>query len=220
MWTLAYFLIAFVVPFSYSIDLEGSQTSYAKYQKWNPCANASLSLELKTRRANGLILYTDDGGNSDFFELKMVQGSIRLRVNLARGATILSAGSNMDDDEFHKVAIVRNDDEITLKVGKGHIENEITRTKKLQGYNRYLGGKTQHNPTVATFDGEQYLIYNLSNKGDPILSTKDRISLYFKTRQSSGLLFFTDLFLRNLRSFNEDLCHINCIYTVAFGFNT
>ncbi|GIY74191.1 hypothetical protein CEXT_699081 [Caerostris extrusa] len=38
--------------------------------------------EFPTREPNGLLLYTDDGGTYDFFEVKLVEGNARLRFNL------------------------------------------------------------------------------------------------------------------------------------------
>ena len=47
-------------------------------------------------------------------------------------------------------------------------------------------------PIEATFRGTEYVTYDLSQKSlEPILSINDQISLYFKTRKSSGLLFYT-----------------------------
>jgi hypothetical protein len=47
-------------------------------------------------------------------------------------------------------------------------------------------------PSEATFRGSEYLSYDLSRTGgEPIVSTQDAISLNFKTRQPSGLLFYT-----------------------------
>ncbi|KAJ9589946.1 hypothetical protein L9F63_016930, partial [Diploptera punctata] len=47
-------------------------------------------------------------------------------------------------------------------------------------------------PSEATFRGSEYLSYDLSRTGgEPIVSTQDSISLNFKTRQPSGLLFYT-----------------------------
>ena len=47
-------------------------------------------------------------------------------------------------------------------------------------------------PAEATFRGNEYIAYDLQQRGvEPILSTNDEISLYFKTRKSSGLLFYT-----------------------------
>ncbi len=43
-----------------------------------------------------------------------------------------------------------------------------------------------------TLRGAEYLTYDLAQRGvDPILSVEDEISLYFRTRKSNGLLFYT-----------------------------
>ena len=47
-------------------------------------------------------------------------------------------------------------------------------------------------PPEATLRGTEYITYDLQQKSlEPILSINDEISLYFKTRKSSGLLFYT-----------------------------
>ncbi|XP_047114681.1 neurexin-1-like [Schistocerca piceifrons] len=47
-------------------------------------------------------------------------------------------------------------------------------------------------PSEATFRGAEFLSYDLSRTGgEPIVSNQDAISLVFKTRQPSGLLFYT-----------------------------
>jgi len=44
----------------------------------------------------------------------------------------------------------------------------------------------------ATLRGTEYITYDLQQKFmEPILSINDEISLHFKTRKSSGLLFYT-----------------------------
>ena len=50
---------------------------------------------------------------------------------------------------------------------------------------------SEKQPIEATFHGSQYLMYDLTMRGDPIFSVKDRLSLSFKTTHSSGLLFYT-----------------------------
>ena len=67
-------------------------------------------------------------------------------------------------------------------------------------------------PAEATFRGGEYIAYDLQQRGvEPILSTNDEISLYFKTRKSSGLLFYTGK--RNLsvdgESFFQMIIHRN-----------
>ncbi|GBP40763.1 Neurexin-3 [Eumeta japonica] len=47
-------------------------------------------------------------------------------------------------------------------------------------------------PSEATFRGAEFLSYDLTQTGgEPIVSAQDAISLYFKTRQPNGLLFYT-----------------------------
>lgn len=47
-------------------------------------------------------------------------------------------------------------------------------------------------PSEATFRGTEFLSYDLGQTGgEPIVSAQDAISLYFRTRQPNGLLFYT-----------------------------
>lgn len=90
--------------------LEGSQTSYAQFRKWYSSANASLAFEFLTAHPNGLLLYTDDGGYYDFLEVKLVEGALRIRLNLGNGAQIADLGKDLHHgiNAWHKVKIKRN----------------------------------------------------------------------------------------------------------------
>ena len=47
-------------------------------------------------------------------------------------------------------------------------------------------------PSEATLRGHEYFYYDLAQTGgEPIVSSSDEISLYFKTRQATGMLFYT-----------------------------
>lgn len=47
-------------------------------------------------------------------------------------------------------------------------------------------------PSEATFRGQQFLSYDLGQtSAEPIVSAQDAITLYFRTRQPNGLLFYT-----------------------------
>lgn len=51
---------------------------------------------------------------------------------------------------------------------------------------------TDKAPSEATFRGTEFLSYDLGQTGgEPIVSAQDAISLYFRTRQPNGLLFYT-----------------------------
>ena len=88
--------------------LEGSKNSYSQFPKWSPGANGSLEFLFQTTEQNGLLLYTDDGGSYEFFELKLVEGSVRLRYSLGGGAKLLSVGRSFDDGNWHRVRVQRH----------------------------------------------------------------------------------------------------------------
>ena len=119
-------------------DLEGSQISYAKFPRWNPCLNGSLTFEFRSSQANSLLMYMDDERQWDFIEVKLVGGVVRLRMNLGNGASILSASQNLDDGNWHKVKIYRNHHETTLVV------DSIAQTRSFQGEERAFGNQTQN----------------------------------------------------------------------------
>lgn len=88
-----------------AFQLDGSQNSFAQFRKWYTGLNGSLEFEFKTEQPNGLILYTDDGGTFDFFEIKLVEGAVRLRYNLGGGANIITVGRELHEGHWHKVQV-------------------------------------------------------------------------------------------------------------------
>lgn len=51
---------------------------------------------------------------------------------------------------------------------------------------------TAKQPPEATLRGHEYFFYDMAHSGgEPIVSSSDQVSLYFKTRQPTGLLFYT-----------------------------
>ncbi|XP_033734709.1 LOW QUALITY PROTEIN: neurexin-2-like [Pecten maximus] len=278
-------LYLFYLSLVSSFDLNSPTDSFAKYQKWNPCQNGSIQLEFKTKDMSVLILYTDDGGRSDYFELKLLTGSLHLRFNLGSAPMRLNVGQRLNDNRWHRVTIKRNRKNITLIVDSGTftrtyhstdldfgnyatnspvfvggISNEyedntsaltlpaIYLEPRFTGSIRNIlysncGGPLirpelldyrgivsendkcvvsdpcQHGgicvthdhgvscncsytdfegefcdqkrtPSEVTFFGSQYFMYEWPAKGAPTSNT-DEVSLYFRTRQPSGLLFYT-----------------------------
>lgn len=121
--------------------LDGSRSSYAQFRKWNAGLNETLELEFKTDEPNGLILYTDDGGKYDFFEMKLVEGALRLRYNLGGGAQILTVGRDLHDGHWHKVVVTRRGERTTLIVDAG-IQTRTSRGKE------FVFGKLSSNSDV------------------------------------------------------------------------
>ncbi|XP_048269654.1 neurexin-1 isoform X10 [Bombus affinis] len=110
------FLVVLLGQVATSFVLEGSATSYAQFRKWNAGLNGTLEFEFKTEQGNGLLLYTDDGGTYDFFEVKLVESALRLRYNLGGGAQIVTVGHDLGDGHWHKVQITRCNENTTLTV--------------------------------------------------------------------------------------------------------
>lgn len=90
--------------------------TYSQFRKWGGGTNGSLEFEFKTEQPNGLLMYTDDGGTYDFFEIKLVEGALRLRYNLGGGAQIITVGRNLNDGHWHKVHVQRHEERTILSV--------------------------------------------------------------------------------------------------------
>jgi len=88
----------------------GTMDSYAQYPRWQPCLGGSISFEFLSDVRNGLLFYTDDGGQNDFFELRLENRKLMLRFRLNKlgmGKIDTSDYKDLDDDQWHKVKITR-----------------------------------------------------------------------------------------------------------------
>lgn len=60
------------------------------------------------------------------------------------------------------------------------------------------------------FRGKEFLSYDLSQTGgEPIVSAQDSVTFYFKTRQASGLLFYTGMYL--YLKCSKNISYITCL---------
>ncbi|KAG5880547.1 hypothetical protein JTB14_021219 [Gonioctena quinquepunctata] len=109
-------LLAALICLTQGFLLDGSTNSFSQFRKWGGGTNGSLEFEFKTDQPNGLLLYTDDGGTYDFFEIKLVEGALRLRYNLGGGAQIITVGRDLNDGHWHKVHVQRHEDRTILTV--------------------------------------------------------------------------------------------------------
>lgn len=103
-------LVSLLPTITISFILEGSVNSYAQYPRWIPSSNGSLDFLFSTTEADGLLLYTDNEGSYQFFQLTLVEGTARLRYNLGSGARLVSTGRNLNDGFWHHVRIQRRGD--------------------------------------------------------------------------------------------------------------
>ena len=110
--TIALWLTALPAPGS-ALVYQGNRGGYAMYPKWYACINASISFEFKTSEDHKqLLMYADDGGQYDFFEVLLQQGGkLRVTLNIVDGkdgSVRLSFGNTLNDGRWHKVEIRRN----------------------------------------------------------------------------------------------------------------
>lgn len=93
-----------------AITIQGSDTSYARYPSWLGCPNDSFSFEFKSTQEEGLLWYVDDGGSTDFFEIMMTGGRVRLVMNIVdnrEGNVEITVGHRVNDGRWHKVEMRR-----------------------------------------------------------------------------------------------------------------
>lgn len=59
-------------------------------------------------------------------------------------------------------------------------------------FNHVRSFQTAKQPPEATLRGHEYFYFDMTQSGgEPIVSSADEVSLYFKTRQPNGVLFYT-----------------------------
>lgn len=63
-----------------AITYDGTPDSWTQYAKWNLCPHSetSLFMTLKAEESDGLLLYMDDGGTSDYLLVQLIDGNIQV----------------------------------------------------------------------------------------------------------------------------------------------
>ncbi|XP_053395317.1 neurexin-1-like isoform X3 [Mercenaria mercenaria] len=126
-----------VITFSYSFDMGGASHSFSKFESWVPCHNGTITFEFQTHSGSGMLMYIDGGRKSnDYFELKLINGVLHLTFKLNNERNMLSAGQNLNNNEWHSVDLIRDGRLTTLKV------DEFSYTRENQNYD----------PTYITFE--------------------------------------------------------------------
>lgn len=102
-------------PTANCVFLQGSETSHLRYPKWNTCSNSSISFDIRTTQPDGLLLYIDDGGLSDFLEVSNVAGHVRAVIRISDVRTMTSHIA-INDGRWHNILIQRNGPQTSLVV--------------------------------------------------------------------------------------------------------
>ena len=141
---IIYFFAFLIPPSSDAFVLEGSDSSYAKFRKWKAGLNSTLLLEFHTGQPDGLLLYMDDGGRDDFFELKLVEGALRLRYNLGDGTQMMTVGRHLNDGLWHRAEIRRSGSETSLTV-----DGFVTQFRVSKGRDLTFGTPSTNSPVYV-----------------------------------------------------------------------
>ncbi|KAI3379725.1 hypothetical protein SNEBB_004378 [Seison nebaliae] len=93
--------------------------SHVIFNRVNLCQNGSISFEFKTSQPNGILLYMDDGGLTDYLLVSLVGSRARLRLNyVTPGQESASTyiGKDLSNNQWHSVSILRRGPETILRL--------------------------------------------------------------------------------------------------------
>jgi len=88
-----------------------------------------LRLRFKTNYPNGVLFYAKGTQNNDYLTIELRNGSIFVGIDLGStperpGATLIQAGSVLDDYQWHDLAIIRYLKNISVKIDQAVVNEE------------------------------------------------------------------------------------------------
>ncbi|XP_003379540.1 putative laminin G domain protein [Trichinella spiralis] len=126
-----------------AITLEGSGSSYARFPRWHQAFENVLSVELRTKKPNALLIYIDDSGLGNFYEISIFEGKIRLQFRLGarqlkNNATATQLALNgttakllqiedvqVDDGQWHRVVLYHFWETVKLQVDQSVVFSKV-----------------------------------------------------------------------------------------------
>uniref|UniRef100_A0A8C9SAZ0 Neurexin-1a n=1 Tax=Scleropages formosus TaxID=113540 RepID=A0A8C9SAZ0_SCLFO len=177
-----------------------------------------VSLRFRSQRAYGLLVATTSRNSADTLRLELDAGRVRLTVNLdcvrinctsSKGPETIFAGSNLNDDEWHTVRVMRRGRSLRLSVdeappAEGQMAGDHT---QLEFHNVETGIVTERRfvPAVPSnfighlqslsFNGMTYI--DLCKNGDidycelnAMIGFKNIVADPFKTTSPDGLILY------------------------------
>lgn len=105
-----------------SLVLDGSKRCFVRFPRFYQEFENVISFEFRTKRLNGLLFYSDDGGTSNFFEIRLFDGQIHLQFRLGSNSSqkdpagIMVLGKDLNDNRWHKVALYQFYDKLKLEI--------------------------------------------------------------------------------------------------------
>ncbi|KAK1792819.1 hypothetical protein P4O66_012727 [Electrophorus voltai] len=126
-----------------SLKFSGAEGQWAAFPMWNACCESEMSFSMKTKSSSGLLVYLDDEGFCDFLELLVSGGKLRLRFSIFCAEPVMALSDvEVDDGEWHAIAIKRNFKNTTLVVDQEvkWVEVKSKRRDMTVFSHLYLGG--------------------------------------------------------------------------------
>lgn len=86
-------------------------------------------LRFKTNYPNGVIFYAKGTQNNDYLSIELRNGSIFVGIDLGStpekpGASVIQAGSVLDDYQWHDLAVIRYLKNISVKIDQAYVFDE------------------------------------------------------------------------------------------------
>ncbi|CDW56239.1 protein nrx isoform l; protein nrx isoform k; pro tein nrx isoform b; protein nrx isoform a [Trichuris trichiura] len=120
-----------------ALTLEGSSSSYARFPRWYQAFENVLSVEIKSRASNGLLVYTDNGGQGNFYEISLHQSCVELTWRVGRFQVDSTGVHNLrnchvkiNDGRWHKVVLYHFWETIRLEVD----DHKVSKTLHQQDF--------------------------------------------------------------------------------------
>ncbi|XP_032388672.1 neurexin-2 isoform X9 [Etheostoma spectabile] len=136
-------LLAGLVLTAIALEYEGVPGQWTRYGQWDAKATGELSFILKTNISKALVLYLDDGGNCDFLELLIADGTLHMRftIHCAEPAS-LQTETRINDLRWHRILLSRNYRETRLVVDNEEKAAEVKSKRKemVVASDLYVGG--------------------------------------------------------------------------------
>uniref|UniRef100_A0A5S6QVV7 EGF-like domain-containing protein n=1 Tax=Trichuris muris TaxID=70415 RepID=A0A5S6QVV7_TRIMR len=125
------------LPLCGALTLEGSASSYARFPRWYQAFENVLSVEMKSRTGDGLLLYTDNGGRGNFYEISLYESCVQLTWRVGRPEAGPTGVHNLrnchvrtNDGRWHKVVLYHFWETVRLEVD----DHRVSKTLQQQDF--------------------------------------------------------------------------------------
>ena len=99
------FFVYLYIAATNALQYQGTDQTYARFEKWNISANGTLRFQFKTRQNNALVLYCNINGRHDFIKVTIQGTEMVFSIRLNNKARTIKGGENINDGGWHSAQI-------------------------------------------------------------------------------------------------------------------